>query len=254
MRKKGMIVAATLMEKWLKEGANNIPKHAIPDTTTVRMNWALSFGRVASVYRSAKEQKVWLSDLAKKVIIEKLIARKNLWPSVVGERKEIGNVGEDEKLNRGNVHRFHEEWQIQYKGVEERIFSSPLDDLYAALADFHFYYLVKGWVELLEEQNGLPRYRVTINKVGVYLMDEYHFNDDSKESKYVSQILGIWNCSKTQVGKYPTGQGWYLVQNKDFREWRKKYGKGRGGDFSIFSDIKVFDTNDSFEFTGRGHG
>jgi hypothetical protein len=32
------------------------------------------------------------------------------------------------------------------------------------------------------------------------------------------------------------------------RDWRDKYGKGRGGDFLVFSNIKRFDTNDSFEF------
>jgi hypothetical protein len=42
--------------------------------------------------------------------------------------------------------------------------------------------------------------------------------------------------------------GAYYVTNEDFRKWRKKYGNGMGGDFLVFSDIKVIDVSDVFYF------
>jgi hypothetical protein len=142
--------------------------------------------------------------------------------------------------------------------------TDQLDDLYAALGDFYFNYLVKGWVERLPDQGGKPCYKVTINKVGVYVRDSYDFNDfdpnDLKRDKWLgwflrkpsvnavtSQPLGIWACTDNYAGKI-LWKDRYYVQNRDFREWRTKHGRGYGGDFMVFSDIKVFDTYDSFEF------
>jgi hypothetical protein len=49
------------------------------------------------------------------------------------------------------------------------------------------------------------------------------------------------------VTKLPKSGADY-VTNEDFRKWRKKYGNGKGGDFLVFSDIKIINVSDSFEF------
>jgi len=241
----GWVKGAELLEDWLHRGANNNPENATPNIDTIQMRWVLGFGRAWAVYQSAKVSKVWVNEAAQRKIIEKLIHRKNRLPKKVGEKLEIGNVGED-FYRQPYFQHFHAEWQIQYKEVIQSPITGQLDDLYAALGDFSFYYLVKGSVERLPDQNNKSRYKVTINKVGVYVQDSYDFNDNRRFTKIVSEPLGVWNCKTDYAGKEP----WkgYAVQNKDFREWRERYGRGYGGDFMVFSDIMVFNTNDSFEF------
>ena len=247
MRRHGWIISASLMEKWLKAGANSNPESSLDhDITTVRMDWVLSHGRALASYQSAKAKKVWMSEAAKTRIVDTLIRKKGRLPKTVGEKLEIGNVGEKQRRDSGNALQFHNEWQVQYYEYKENKLISPLDDMYGALGDFSFYYLAKGHVERLPDQGGQPRYRVTLNKIGVYVKDSYDFND----KKYrPSQPLGFWGCKSPYIGRLPLPlQGHRYVNNEDFREWRTKYGKGFGGDFLVFSDIKVFDTNDTFEF------
>ena len=265
MRKHGWIISAYLMDWWLGGGANDNPNTGRHDTTTVRMDWILSHGRALAVYQSAKARKVWMSDLAKGVIIRKLIHTKGRLPKTVGEKLEIGNVGKGQRRDSGNVLPFHNDWHIQHQKFNENKLISPLDDMYGALGDFSFYYLVKGHVERLPDQGGQPRYRVTLNEVGVYVKDSYDFNDSDPNKKkrgdlfgwlatmpvtnvVASQPLGFWGCTSPYIGKLSMKQSHRYVNNYDFREWRKKHSKGYGGDFLVFSDIKVFDTNDSFEF------
>jgi hypothetical protein len=246
MRAHGWGRASLLMERWLNMGANNSPEHGSHDTLTIQMAWVLSFGRALAVYQGAKAKKVWVNEAGQNEIIKKLIRLKNRLPSAVGEKQEIGNVGEGEMLHPGNWHRFHKDWQVQFREVEQSLMSPTIDDLYGALGDFSFYYLVKGWVERLEDKGGQPRYKVTINKVGVYVRDDYDFND----KPFKRQPLGIFGCNPPYIGNrfMPLSGKRYYVENKDFREWRAKHGKGRGGDFMVFSNIKRFDTDDSFEF------
>jgi len=247
MAHQGWVRGSMLLDRWLRLGANDQPEHGAHDINTVRMQWVLTYGRALSAYRAAKENRIWVNEKAQKGIIRDLIERKGVrLPEKVGDRVEIGNIGEGQSRNPDNVLRFHNDWQIQYKEVTQSKFTSPMDDLYAALGDFSFYFLVKGFVERLEDQNRQPRYRVTVNKVGAYVRDSYDFNDKKFRP---SQPLGFWGCQPLYIGKEP-GINRYYVNNKDFREWRRKYGRGQGGDFLVFSDIKVFDTDDSFEFSG----
>ena len=246
MRRKGWGRGAYLMDRWIHSPANNNAAHGSHDVDTISMAWVLSFGQALVAYKGAKARKVWLSEKAKEAIIEKLIDGKNSRPKAVGERLEIGNLGEGLMRTPSEVAKFHKNWQIQYHPVKQSIFGSPLNDLYAALGDFHFYYLVKGWVERLEDRNGQPRYMATIDKVGVYVMDRYDFNDNEWYTKIVSQPLGDWGCKWPYVSRNPISARRRYVNNKSFRDWRKK--NNRGGDFLVFSNIKVFDTNDSFEF------
>jgi hypothetical protein len=249
MRRHGWGVASMLMHKWLNSGANSNPEHGVHDTITVRMDWVLHFNRALAVYQAAKNGKVWVNEAAQNEIIRKLINIKSRLPAVVGEKLEIGNVGEGQMRHPGNVVQFHDDWHVQFREVKQSLLNPLIDDLYGALGNFSFYYLVKGWIERLPGKDGQPRYKVTINKVGVYVRDSYDFNDKPWE---FSQPLGVFGCSPLYIGNGLKLQGSskrYYVNNSDFREWRRKYGKGHGGDFLVFSDIKVFDTNDSFEFS-----
>jgi hypothetical protein len=257
MRRHGWSVAPRLMDRWFNLGANSVPKHGVHDTMTVKMEWVLIFPIAVVAYNTAKTERVWVNEKAQGVIIKKLIDRESRLPKKVGDKLEIGNVGEGQPHHPGNVLQFHKDWQIQLREVKQSLINPQINDLYGALGDFYFYYLVKGWVERIEDKGGQPRYRVTINKVGVYVMDEYDFNDRralatfSKFSRLLSQPLGSWGCNPLYIGNGLKVQGSskrHYVTNRDFRDWREKHGRGRGGDFMVFSDIRRFDTNDSFEF------
>ncbi|MDR1661163.1 MAG: DUF6402 family protein [Azoarcus sp.] len=127
---------------------------------------------------------------------------------------------------------------------------TPTDDV-AALANFNFHFVTQGTVERLPDVDGKARYKVTLDRVGIYVQDSYDFNDNpaSRNPKtWVSQPLGYWDCAEMDVFKTP-GFGAYYVDNDDFREWRDKYGNGKGGDYLVFSDIKVINVNDTFTFT-----
>jgi hypothetical protein len=209
------------------------------------MDWVLSFGLALEVYQRAVDQKVWVNKAGKNRIIDHLIHNKGRLPKVVGEKLEIGNVGECQHIHSGNVLQFHKDWQVQFREVKQSLVRPMLDDLYGALGDFNFHFLVNGWVERLAEKKGQAHYEVTITKVGVYIKDSYDFNDDP--NSLLSQPLGFWGCNPLYIGTRP-GLNRYYVNNADFREWRKKDGRGFGGDFMVFSEIKVLSTNDSFSF------
>jgi YD repeat-containing protein len=93
--------------------------------------------------------------------------------------------------------------EYQYDAARQPI---PLDDLFAALANFDFHFVTQGTVERLPDVNGKPRYKVTLDKVGIYVKDSYDFNDDSTSlnpKTWVSQPLGYWDCAEMDAGKTP---------------------------------------------------
>jgi hypothetical protein len=59
--------------------------------------------------------------------------------------------------------------------------------------------------------------------------------------------LGYWDCEDKDATK-TRRPGSKYVDNEAFRDWRDQYGNGKGGDYLVFSDIKVINVNDTFEF------
>jgi len=268
MRNQGWTIGPKLMEHWLEAAPNNDPAKNIHrhDITTVKMNWVLGFPRAVNVYQMAINGRVWVNQAAQKEIIEKLIRNKGRLPATVGGKIEFGNVGEGQARFAHTAEDFHKNWHIQNRSFQQEL-TDPLDDLYAALGDFHFYFLVKGWVTRLKDQDTKPHYKVMIEKVGMYVRDSYDFNDPDCWYCWVvpSQPLGFWSCEKNYAAKLPRptlelnpipfaqpptrvvpDPSAHYVNNASFRAWRNSQGKG--GDFLVFSDIKVFNVNDSFEF------
>jgi hypothetical protein len=112
---------------------------------------------------------------------------------------------------------------------------SDLDDMTAALGNFAFRVVVAGEVEPLTGRGG---HRVTIRQVGVYVRDSFDFNGD--------QFLGYWDDSDNSVSMMNpfSGTG---VSNADFRAWRTA--NSRGGDFLVFSDVKLTSLTSPSSFT-----
>lgn len=127
--------------------------------------------------------------------------------------------------------------------------------MFAALANFNLNFVTQGTVERLPDVDGKPRYKVTLDQVGIYVKDSYDFNDDAvwyKPWSWPSQPLGFWSCvdqDASKDGGKMFDSNYKYVTNEDFREWRDQYGNGKGGDFLVFSDIKVLTLYDTFEFS-----
>ena len=84
-----------------------------------------------------------------------------------------------------------------------------------------------------------------------YIVDSYDFNDEPlslNPTTWINQQLGYWNFSSNDVmDEIPFAGGFYYtrVDNGDFREARRE--TGRGGDFTVYSDIKTDQTYEAIE-------
>ena len=217
MRRKKWIEGATLLEKWFKGAPNDDPYKGNPDTTTVKMDWVLGFDVAKGVYDRMFEDKVWLNKAAKLEIIKWL--KKNKKFTKRSER--FGDFTRPLLVLENNDY-------IQYKSVKQPKLSS-LNGLSAALANFNFRVVIRG---IVVPDAAANNYDVYIYDVGIFVCDPFDFNDDEGED----QDLGWWNDQndKVQVGPH---RGAMHVTNGSFRKWRQMH--GRGGDFLVFSDLKV---------------
>lgn len=220
MHQRGWLNGEVLLRKWMAASANPNPAIGMPDTTTIRMDsWVLTFGRAKEVFDKIFADKAFANEAAQKQIIALL--------------QKYGKFGDYRKYNdfdfvniapidvdKGNLY------------INERYVGSQYDtadDMVAALARFRLRMSIKGAV--------CGARVVYINEVGVYAMDSYDFNDDPvswNPKTWASQPLGWWNPKTGYVGRLPRGD---YVSNQTFLDYRGK--TGRGGDFFIYSDMKV---------------
>jgi hypothetical protein len=157
------------------------------------------------------KERIWANEPARREIAA-MLRRKGL---LGGGRQAFGAL--DDPVPRQDPDR------VNYRKVE--FAASDLDDLAMALGNFTLNVAVAGLVE----PAGPPgRHRVTITAVGVYVRDSYDFEGD--------QPLGFWDDSDNSVSTWNPLAGTY-VSNASFRDWRST--TGMGGDFRVFSDVKV---------------
>jgi hypothetical protein len=241
-----------LMRKWFSDPANDDPEKGIPDISTIKIDWVLGYDRAREVYDKAINDKVWMNGPAQNKIIDKLIIKQGIQlPTMLGIKVAFGNAGAG-ITSAALMQQFNDDYQFQYREVNSNSILDPLDDLFAALGNFNFNFVTQGTVEYLgKNANGKDAYKVTLTQVGIYVRDSYDFNDASADwhnpKTWVSQPLGYWDCAERNASRTP-GPGAYYVNNEDFRKWRDNYGNGKGGDFLVFSDIKVINVNDTFTF------
>lgn len=201
----GMTTAPTLMNRWFAAPAGR----QTPNTTVVKMDWVLSFDRARKVYEKIITDKVLLTPAAVAVIRKKY-------------GKTVGAFG-DFTLPVMDLHM--EQVQFQQFSASE---TDDLDDLFCALGNFSFFVAIKG---------SATAAAINITHIAVYVRDDYEFDDKGfVQKKIMSQVLGYWNHKTLKVSKLP-GPDFSYVSNSDFRSYRK--GTGTGGDFLIFSDIRV---------------
>ncbi|MCC6126980.1 MAG: hypothetical protein IT426_18635 [Pirellulales bacterium] len=228
MRRKNWLNGARLQDIWFSQPANASPAAGTPETQTIRMDsWALTFSRCKQVYDAMIRNRVWRSEEGRKNI--------GKWLSQSGrlsmQRQSFGNLNQSvPALNR----------EFIYESPVGSLFDS-LDDMYAALGKFNLRVVVAGSVSGLTMptvSSRRSRFLAQIDRVGIYIFDSFDFNG--------FQPLGFWSAVYQDVSVAPS-TGYDLVQNSDYRDWRAK--NNRGGDFYVFSDLKVITLNppDTFE-------
>lgn len=203
----GWVNAQKLQQKWFADRARRAGNEALAiNSDTIKMNWVLGYPRAKAVYDDVL--KVYANDPARKVLeknLRAMFARTTAKTISFGDFTKTGNALHLQQTN--------------FRPVDD----TKLDDLGGALGKFSFYSIPKGTAT--ENHNG--SISVTIREVGVYVRDDYNFEGE--------QPLGYW--------KQPDGvrsvwwAGYTRVDNSDYREYRVDH--GRGGDFIVFSDVRV---------------
>jgi hypothetical protein len=214
MRNKNWVFGAKLLEQWFARPATAFPNYTAPDTTSIRMDWALQFSRARSVYDDIIKERIWVNTPAQKEIAE-MLQRLGLLKDTP---RTFGHLSAPVLLQNADA--------IQFRSVKTYI---ALDDLTAALANFTFRVVVAGTVG--PAGGGQPKYDVTIREVGIFLRDSFDFDGE--------QFLGMWADSPGDAfipGTDSFGGTYTMVDNAMFRAWRDRTGKG--GDFRILSDMK----------------
>ncbi|GKT22130.1 DUF6402 family protein [Acidovorax sp. SUPP3334] len=243
----GWPVAAALMERWFNGAAyqmtpqvkgsvagqrlSHLPSTQL-DENTVSMAWALGFARVQAAM--ARLQAKWASpagiaQLKDRVKQESLGRSHQCW--------RFGNLAQPAKI-------LEDTCQVNYLAFGQ--WSDPMDDFYGAMGEAQINVAASGMVT----PQGMDKATIEITELGFYLRDAYDFNDGQS---FISQPLGCWGFNGVECGvrtqwSVPLGevlvdespavvQGYkYVVQNKDFRDWRAKHQKG--GDFMVLSDVR----------------
>jgi hypothetical protein len=250
--------AAALQDIWFSRQAHVYPASGAPrgppDTGTVTMDWLLGFARAKAVYDfKVVAAEYWKTPKAEASLRDWLFKSGRLQ----GGAKRFGDLGRAVPVQDADYY--------QSMSVPTNLFADPLDDLFGALGDYNLRFVAAGRVAPLDYTDWL----VTVEQVGVYVQDKFDFNG--------FQPLGYWNPSTNQVSKlgglgdsvdrlkrdialspWPvvqrlaeaTDQGAFLVSNADYRDWRAKHGKG--GDFQLFSDLKIIAQAKPWSFHASG--
>jgi hypothetical protein len=242
MRRKSWLRAAALMERWQRNPANSDARRGTPDIHTVSMSWIVSFPRAAQVFDQMVIDRIWMNEAGRKQLERRLVEH-SLLPSAQGGSRKFGELPENICPPPQSRIALHDQFHIQTRKFQQSALSAPVDELTAALANFSFHIIAVGEVRHMGHVQAGSRYEVSIRRIGIYALDTYDFDD---RGSFFAQPLGFWACSPEYAGKDPA-RGRY-VTNATLNEWRDKHGKGRGGDFLVFSDIHWREVNDVFEF------
>ncbi|WP_158226594.1 DUF6402 family protein [Pseudomonas congelans] len=265
----GWKVSAALMRKWFSSSAREMTldeklgrtppskyPSALVDTTTVKLDWILSFERAKAVYQSALSSSLFGTYGFDIPEARDQLARRIKRAGLFTTRVEVfGDLSSPPIWQ-------HEHWQFRLFKIDTtqidrgKIFLSGLDDLFGALASFGLYLSAVGTVtpdtEIVDTGSAcklvVKTYQIEITHIAVYARDTYdfigaqylgHWNKDGVEVVFnyiLEEKIGTLNPSDYQPSGDPPDMK-LPVGNWSFNEYRKKHNKG--GDMLIFSDLKT---------------
>jgi hypothetical protein len=275
MEKLGWKISAKLMRKWFA-GQLNYPVNdegdekqinqlgqpfppSMIDTSTIKMDWILSFPRARRKFEELQGNAVIQSPAARNEL-EKILRR-----CLAAGCKYRLNAWEE--VNH-DIQELHRQFQFQNIGVDTSPGDKAMllvrtntsgtgvpDDLAGALGGFALYAAIEraqlDWVTP-------KKVKVIVTHINLYMKDVYSFYDRSDQK--ASQYLGHWNRNGVRLVPadlavsllntndwldYPVATNWpwqttnvyYPIHNKNFLDWQKKY--QQGGDILLFSDTKT---------------
>jgi hypothetical protein len=245
MRAQGWTRGEALLSKWFSRAATRCPHYTAADTTTITMDWVLSYPGPQALYNEILSERIWASDKGRPVLAQRLRA----WGKLTGFAQTFDQTTKPPSVLEGEYvqYRPYGGGYSGYSGLYgssgysssayrpsgasgaagnlySGIVASGLNDLIAALGAFTFRVVVAGSVTPT-----LPGgYEVTVTKVGVFVRDSFDFEG--------FQFLGYWDDSNNTVSAANPFAG-TAVFNSSFREYRDT--NRMGGDFMVFSDLKV---------------
>jgi hypothetical protein len=229
MRGKAWLNGARLLDIWFSRSHAIAPNYSSPEESTIKMDsWVLRFQRAREVYAQLVRDRIWANQAAQQRLAN-LLRQQGLLGSA---SRSFGALNSSVPLQDRSY--------VNFRAIPE---GSDFDDMTAALGAFVLRVVVAGTVAPQRAVGGAApsAFDVEISEVGVYVRDSFDFEGD--------QYLGCW--SDNPDGFLPLmppepgmGMGFAPfrppvfspVGNRDFREWRRR--TGRGGDFLVFSDLK----------------
>ncbi len=244
MQKEGWPVGAALMRAWfarrgwamptaVKRGQQPAPPRAV-DTSSVTMAWAMAVPRFAAAQRTLLA--TWSQGERLGPSSGQVVEQVRRWmrvyrvdatrPFRFGDlRRRVPVIDMDCAINRQ---------------VVDSAWYGTVDDFYAAFGSALVRLAVSGMV--VPVRGG---WQVTIDEVGTYLRDSYDFNGDQPLGSWgpdgLSRMAVLAPEIEVDVRKPPSflrrGIAYFTVGNGSFRRYRGV--TGMGGDFMIYSDIRV---------------
>lgn len=210
MRSEGFLVGAKAMEKWFSRS----PEDTSPVDGLLTMQWALSFERVQTAHQNLI-QELYKTDNAK-ASLRNTLSDSGLLRTGVQFDHTSGKASA--------MHKFH----YQHSKIGHAYAS--VDDFTMAVGRAALYVTAAGCVDDNE---------IIVEKIGVYLKDDYRFNEGENQS------LGVWDFKEMAFEGffelYPL-PGEYRISNRHFTSFQSRF--RRGGDYESYSEIQAFPLQD----------
>lgn len=261
LKAKGWINAKKVQDIWFKGKANDKPWSIHPKVDLVDIDWVLGFPRMKKVYDEILNSK-WNNAAAiqslKKNIFLMIIDGQTQLPTNDDETTDFGTFSKEivlvTSVKQPKLGKNVDEYmplieKYYYTSVPYKIDSTPpnlepLDDCFGTLAACQFRVAAKGSIKKItskvpsfifgEDDMVFSSYRVTIEKIAIYIKDSFDFINKDGDDEY----LGDWSPKKNEVdySAVYTSSTFYGVYNSSYQEWRKDYNMGM--DFHLYSTIK----------------
>lgn len=238
MKKMGFMKGFEAHEKWFLAAADSQSIKKADINQIVKMDWVLQYPRARMVYDAMLAEKIWVNEKGKAALLEKIRSLNLKYPSAIPQQTRFGAflIMPETVNDKGEVAPPIDLLHYQQRVVTSGLFADPIDDLFAALANFSFRLAVEGTIIKIGN-----KYRITVQRVGIYVRDSFDFTDDG----FLSQPLGYWSPFNEDASKFPKDLSYYYVRNADYQQYRTD--TKMGADFLIYSDVKTITVNDSFD-------
>ena len=215
----------------------------------IKVDWIKSFDRVKMKYDELVNS-VWNNDKSINVLkgeIKDMVNDGILdWPTQEKRSVKFGSFSKDLILKSGvtvkdivengvQMMPFYEKYYYALVKHEAGIFSDPLDDFFGTFGSYNWHATAKGTLEFID---GSEKVRVTINKIAVYVRDQFDFG------RWI-EPLGYWKLNNEfKVTRNPFGNV-IEIENASYRNYRDEIGKG--GDYWQYSELEILDKHHTFE-------